>query len=131
MRSPASFFLDSIFSPPLLPRMLTKPRTLCACHPVVAMISASVAPLARFISTITSAVLFARSALGLLAMMSFALADVITYDVTVNTSSISGDAGSLDFNFNPGPLVTHGRSVSEGRISGVISPTLGHTPKNN
>jgi hypothetical protein len=28
------------------------------------------------------------------------------YDVTVNTSSISGDAGSLDFQFNPGPLVT-------------------------
>jgi MYXO-CTERM domain-containing protein len=34
-----------------------------------------------------------------------ALAD-ITYDVTVDTSSISGTAGSLDFNFNPGPLVT-------------------------
>ena len=31
-----------------------------------------------------------------------ALADAIAYDVTVNTSSISGTAGgSLDFNFNP------------------------------
>jgi hypothetical protein len=30
----------------------------------------------------------------------------ITYDVTVNTSSITGTTGSLDFNFNPGPLVT-------------------------
>jgi DNA invertase Pin-like site-specific DNA recombinase len=28
VRSPASFFADSIFSPPLLPRMLTKPRTV-------------------------------------------------------------------------------------------------------
>jgi hypothetical protein len=37
---------------------------------------------------------------------SAASADPITYDVTVNTSSISGTMGSLDFNFNPGPLVT-------------------------
>jgi hypothetical protein len=42
----ASFFADSIFSPPLLPRMLTKPRTVWACRPVAAMISASDAPLA-------------------------------------------------------------------------------------
>src|SRR5579863_728381 len=35
-----------------------------------------------------------------------AFAGPIVYDVTVNTSSISGTAGSLDFNFNPGPLVT-------------------------
>jgi PEP-CTERM motif len=35
----------------------------------------------------------------------------ITYDVTVNTSSITGTAGSLDFNFNPGPLVTQAASV--------------------
>src|SRR5580692_11138144 len=47
--------------------MLTKPRTVCACHSVAAMISASVAPLARFIIAITSAFLLARSALGLLA----------------------------------------------------------------
>src|ERR1700723_896511 len=40
-----------------------------------------------------------------------ASADVITYDVTVNTSSISGTAGSLDFNFNPGPLVTQAASL--------------------
>src|SRR5271170_3811796 len=67
VRSPAAFLDESIFSPPLLPRMLTKPRTVCACHFVAAMISASVAPLARFISAITSAFLLARSALGLLA----------------------------------------------------------------
>jgi hypothetical protein len=33
------------------------------------------------------------------------MADVV-YDVTVDTHSISGTPGSLDFNFNPGPLVT-------------------------
>ncbi len=65
-RSPESFFEDSIFSPPLLPRMLTKPRTVCGCQPVAFMISANVAPLARFISVITSAFLLARSAFGLL-----------------------------------------------------------------
>jgi hypothetical protein len=35
-----------------------------------------------------------------------AMASPITYDVTVNTSSLSGTTGSLDLNFNPGPLVT-------------------------
>src|SRR5690242_17493111 len=65
VRSPAAFLDDSIFSPPFLPRMLTKPRTVCACHLVADMISASVAPLARFIRAITSAFLFVRSALGL------------------------------------------------------------------
>src|ERR1022692_81426 len=39
----------------------------------------------------------------LLSTVSVVSAD-ITYDVTVDTSSISGTAGSLDFNFNPGPL---------------------------
>jgi hypothetical protein len=52
----------------------------------------------------------------------------ITYDVTVDTSSISGAAGSLDFNFNPGPLVTQAASLqilnftSNGTLGG--SPTL-------
>ena len=36
---------------------------------------------------------------------------MITYNVTVDTSSISGTAGSLDFNFNPGPLVTQSASL--------------------
>lgn len=35
-----------------------------------------------------------------------AMASPIMYDVTVDTSSITGTMGSLDFNFNPGPLVT-------------------------
>jgi hypothetical protein len=50
------------------------------------------------------------------------------YDVTVDTSSISGTAGSLDFNFNPGPLVTQAASLqilnftSNGALAGT--PTL-------
>jgi hypothetical protein len=46
----------------------------------------------------------------------------------VNTSSISGDAGSLDFDFNPGPLVTQAASLqildfaSDGSLAG--SPAL-------
>jgi hypothetical protein len=52
---------------PLPPRMLTKPRTVCGCQRVAFMISASVAPLVRFIIAITSPSLLARSALGLLA----------------------------------------------------------------
>lgn len=35
-----------------------------------------------------------------------AMADGLTYNVTVDTSSIVGTGGSLDFQFNPGPLVT-------------------------
>lgn len=35
----------------------------------------------------------------------------ITYQVTVNTSSISGTTGSLDFQFNPGPLATQSASL--------------------
>lgn len=34
-----------------------------------------------------------------------AAADV-SFSVTVNTSSLSGTSGSLDFNFNPGPLIS-------------------------
>jgi hypothetical protein len=40
-----------------------------------------------------------------------ASASPVTYDVTVNTSSIAGDQGSLDFNFNPGPLETQPASL--------------------
>ncbi len=55
-------------------------------------------------------------------------ADPITYDVTVDTSSVSGDAGSLDFQFNPGPLVSQAASLqilnfsSDGTLAG--SPAL-------
>jgi hypothetical protein len=57
------------------------------------------------------------------------MANTITYDVTINTSSISGTTGSLDFNFNPGSLVTQSASVeildfssTGGALAG--SPTL-------
>src|ERR1700681_3752921 len=66
IRSPAGFFEDSIVSPPLLPRMETKPRTVCGCQPVTSMISASVTPLARFIIAVTSAFLLERSPLSAL-----------------------------------------------------------------
>jgi hypothetical protein len=57
-----------------------------------------------------------------------ALAQPITYDVSVNTSSIAGTNGSLDFNFNPGPLVTQAASLqilgfaTDGTLAG--GPTL-------
>jgi hypothetical protein len=63
-----------------------------------------------------------------LCFASMASAAPITYDVSVDTSSISGTAGSLDFNFNPGPLVTQPASLqildftSDGTLAG--SPTL-------
>jgi hypothetical protein len=63
-----------------------------------------------------------------LCFASMASAAPITYDVTVDTSSISGTAGSFDFNFNPGPLVTQAASLqildftSDGALAG--SPTL-------
>jgi hypothetical protein len=53
-----------------------------------------------------------------------ASASPITYDVTVDSSSISGTAGSLDFEFNPGPLVTQAASLqilnftSDGTLAG-------------
>jgi len=53
VRSPLAFFADSIFSPPLLPRSETKPRTVWRCQPVVSMISVSVAPPARLIRSMT------------------------------------------------------------------------------
>jgi hypothetical protein len=52
----------------------------------------------------------------------------ITYDVTVDTSSISTTAGSFDWEFNPGPLVTQAASLrilnftSNGMLAG--SPVL-------
>lgn len=59
---------------------------------------------------------------------STALAAPITYNVTVDSSSISGTAGSLDFQFNPGPFSTQSASLqildftSNGMLTG--SPTI-------
>jgi hypothetical protein len=39
------------------------------------------------------------------------MADPITYDVSVDTASLSGTTGSLDFNFNPGPFVSQSASL--------------------
>src|SRR6266567_7792057 len=61
VRSPAAFLEDSMLWPPLLPRRLTNPRTVCFCHPVACIISVSVAPLARLIIAMTSAFLLLRS----------------------------------------------------------------------
>jgi hypothetical protein len=47
----------------------------------------------------------------LLCSASIASAAPITYDVAVDSSSISGTAGALDFQFNPGPLVTQAASL--------------------
>jgi hypothetical protein len=60
----------------------------------------------------------------LLCFASIASAGPITYNVTVDTSSISGTAGSFDFQFNPGPLVTQPASLqivsftSDGALAG-------------
>lgn len=57
-----------------------------------------------------------------------AKADPIVYDVTVDTSSIAGTMGSLDFQFDPGPLTTQVASLqilgfsSDGVFAG--SPSL-------
>ena len=57
-------------------------------------------------------------------------ADVI-YSVTVDTSSINGTAGSLDFNFNPGPLVTQSASLqllsftTDGALAGACPCGIG------
>lgn len=65
VRSPSALLDNSIFSPLFFPRMLTKPGTVCGSQPVVFMISTRIAPLARFISAITSTFLLERSVLGL------------------------------------------------------------------
>jgi hypothetical protein len=55
---------------------------------------------------------------------SLADASPIVYSVTVNSSSIAGTVGSLDLNFNPGPLATQFAALqildftSDGTLSG-------------
>jgi hypothetical protein len=47
--------------------------------------------------------------LSIMAMIGLAMAATaspITYTVSVNTQALAGTTGSLDFNFNPGPLVS-------------------------
>ena len=75
----------------------------------------------------------------LLLAVGMAAADPIAYLVTVDTSSIAGTAGSLDFQFNPGPLASQAASVqvldfnSDGTLAsspiltGNVSGTLAST----
>jgi hypothetical protein len=64
--------------------------------------------------------------LALLGLCSASIASAapITYDVTVDTASVSGTAGALDFQFNPGPLATQAASLqilnftSDGALAG-------------
>jgi hypothetical protein len=53
-------------------------------------------------------------------------ASPITYSVTVNTSSVSGTAGSLDFQFDPGPFVSQPASLQILAFAG--NGTLAGTP---
>jgi hypothetical protein len=65
--------------------------------------------------------------------VSLASAEPITYDVIVNTSTISGTSGSLDFQFDPGPLVSQSASLqilnftSDGALAGAPILTLDAT----
>jgi hypothetical protein len=58
-----------------------------------------------------------------------ALADPVVEAVSVDTSSLNGTAGSLDFNFNPGPLGSQSASLqilnfsSDGSLTGPPSIT--------
>jgi len=53
-----------------------------------------------------------------------AIASPVAYDVSIDTSSISGTAGSIDLNFNPGPLISETASMqilgfaSDGTLAG-------------
>jgi hypothetical protein len=51
------------------------------------------------------------SAVVFVSFVSVAQATPITYQVSVDTSSIAGTVGSLDFNLNPGPLAPQAASV--------------------
>src|SRR5271157_2847659 len=72
--------------------------------------------------------------------VSVASAGEITYQVTVDTSSVAGTVGSFDFQFNPGPLITQAASLQilnfagngslagspmlTGNVSGALPGTL-------
>jgi hypothetical protein len=63
-----------------------------------------------------------------LSLATWVCADSITYEVIVNTASIAGTGGSVDLNFNAGPLMTQNANVqildfaSNGTLAG--SPSL-------
>jgi len=67
---------------------------------------------------------------ALFCFIAAASANQVDETVTVDTSSLNGTAGSLDFNFNPGPLATQSASLqilnfsSDGVLAGS-PPTTG------
>ena len=64
---------------------------------------------------------------GLLSCGVGAQASPVNYAVTVNTSSLAGTMGSLDFNFDPGPLGSQAASAQITNITGGVlsgSPVL-------
>lgn len=76
---------------------------------------------------------FVLTSLFLVASTPLAQASVI-YDVTVDTSSISGVSGSLDFNFSPGPLLTQAADLqilnftSDGTLADCATNVQGFCP---
>src|SRR5882757_9060303 len=70
--------------------MLTKPRTVCACQLVDFIISANVAPLARFIIAMTSAFLLVPSDFGLPAAFFAPLAFLAALRRTLGCASVTG-----------------------------------------
>ena len=73
-----------------------------------------------------------RNCLLCVALLAFSSAPLVfaspaTYHVTVDTTQLNGSTGSLDFNFEPGPLTTQAASVSilnfttDGAPSGAAS----------
>jgi hypothetical protein len=59
-----------------------------------------------------------RLLLAILALAMVATATPVTYTVSVNTQALAGTTGSLDFNFNPGPLISQSATVQILNVSG-------------
>jgi hypothetical protein len=72
--------------------------------------------------------MISRFVVALFCLTVAVLADPVVEAVSVDTSSLNGTAGSLDFNFNPGPLVSQSASLqilnfsSDGSLAG--SPVM-------
>lgn len=75
--------------------------------------------------------MISRFVVALFCLTITASADPVIEAVSVDTSSLIGTAGSLDFNFNPGPLVSQSASLqilnfsSDGALAGSPSITGG------
>jgi hypothetical protein len=73
--------------------------------------------------------MISRFVVALFCLTLTALADPVLEAVSVDTSSLNGTSGSLDFNFNPGPLVSQSASLqilnfsSDGTLAGSPSVT--------